>query len=296
MTVELQADGDSWNSKKFSLSGKSDSVSFTLEDLESGVYSIRARAADASDNESKYCEPVTYTLDATPPTVDSVTAQVSQADSQQVDISWSSGVEEDLAGFYLYRVSGSSSTRIGSVSVQSRQTDYTFTDKLSWDQCGKSYTYRVTATDRYGNEASAETEAPVTPQAPADTQQPTAVLTAPEAAFQGDALSFSAAGSSDDRGIVSYTWDFGDGKTASGKAVSHTYAAGGAYTVTLTLRDAAGNKTVKTQFFAQKVFQQPMVGVAGDAIQLVVSGHDCINMGLNGSSKGWQEHFAQLLF
>ena len=249
VTVELQKAGETdWDSHDFPLSGKSGSVSFTPENLKSGTYSLRAKAVDAAGNESAYSGIVTYTLDADAPTVSSVTAQLAEDDSQQVELSWTSGGESDLAGFYLYRISSSgSSTRIGSVSAQSGQTDYTFTDKLSWSQCGQSYTYRVTATDTYGNQASATTGTPVTPQAPADTQAPTAVLTAPETAFQGDALSFSAAGSSDDRGIVSYTWDFGDGKTASGKSVTHTYTAGGAYTVTLTLRDAAGNETSKTQ-------------------------------------------------
>ena len=248
VTVELQKEGETdWSSQDFSLSGKSGSVSFTLEDLESGEYSLRAKAVDAAGNVSGYSETTTYTLDATPPAAFSVTARVSQADSQQVDLSWTSGGERDLAGFYLYRVSSSgASTRIGSVSAQSGQTGYTFTDKLSWSQCGQSYTYRVTATDRYGNETAAVSNS-VIPQAPQDTQAPTAVLTAPETAFQEDALSFSAAGSGDDRGIVSYTWDFGDGKTASGKSVTHAYTAGGTYTVTLTLQDSAGNKTIKTQ-------------------------------------------------
>ena len=251
VTMELQAGETSWISRESPLSGRSGSVSITLEGLPSGTYSLRAKAMDAAGNESAYSDTVTYTLDATPPTVVDMAAQVSQADSQQVVLSWTSGGEEDLAGFYLYRISSSgSATRIGCVSARSEQTDYTFTDKLSWSQCGQPYTYRVTATDTYGNQASAETGAAVTPQAPADTQAPTAVLTAPDVAFQGDPLSFSAAGSSDDRGITSYRWTFGDGTSASGKSVTHTYAAGGAYTVTLTLRDAAGNEASKAQTVA----------------------------------------------
>ena len=248
VSVELKAEETSWRSLDLPLSGKSGSVSFTLDGLPSGAYSLRAKAVDAASNESAYSEIVTYILDATPPTVVNVTAQVSQADSQQVNISWTSGGEDDLAGFYLYRVSSTgSSTRIGSVSARNGQTAYTFTDKLSWNQCGQSYSYRVTATDIYGNEASVETETAVTPQAPHDTQAPMAVLTVPETAFQGDVLSFSAAGSSDDRGISSYHWDFGDGVTASGKSVTHAYTTGGTYTVTLTLSDAAGNSSSKGQ-------------------------------------------------
>lgn len=43
-----------------------------------------------------------------------------------------------------------------------------------------------------------------------------------------------------DGGIVSYSWNFGDGTTDSGPQVSHAYSAGGTYAVTLTVEDAAG--------------------------------------------------------
>ena len=50
---------------------------------------------------------------------------------------------------------------------------------------------------------------------------------------------FDASGSTDDVGITSRTWNFGDGNTGSGTSVSHTYAASGNYTVVLTVSDAA---------------------------------------------------------
>ena len=42
--------------------------------------------------------------------------------------------------------------------------------------------------------------------------------------------------------IVSYRWKFGDGKTGKGRKVKHAYKKRGRYTVTLTVRDAAGHK------------------------------------------------------
>lgn len=39
-------------------------------------------------------------------------------------------------------------------------------------------------------------------------------------------------------GGYSYSWNFGDGKTANSAAVSHTYQWSGAYTATLTVTDA----------------------------------------------------------
>lgn len=40
--------------------------------------------------------------------------------------------------------------------------------------------------------------------------------------------------------LVGYTWDFGDGTSASGAVVSHTYQAAGVYTATLTVTDSGG--------------------------------------------------------
>jgi plastocyanin len=45
---------------------------------------------------------------------------------------------------------------------------------------------------------------------------------------------------------VSYQWDFGDGNSAEGAPVSHTYAAPGEYTATLTASNSAGSVQAQT--------------------------------------------------
>jgi len=62
----------------------------------------------------------------------------------------------------------------------------------------------------------------------------------------GTPVIFNANGSSDNVGIVSYEWDFGDGVTGTGVTVIHTYTEPGTYTVTLTVRDAADNSGIDT--------------------------------------------------
>ena len=55
------------------------------------------------------------------------------------------------------------------------------------------------------------------------------------------AVSFDGWASSDPDGtIASHSWSFGDGATASGGTATHTYAAPGTYTATLTVMDNAG--------------------------------------------------------
>jgi len=57
----------------------------------------------------------------------------------------------------------------------------------------------------------------------------------------GLSCSFDASASSDSDGtIVSYAWDFGDGGAGSGLTASHTYAAGGTFSVGLTVTDNGG--------------------------------------------------------
>jgi PKD repeat protein len=64
--------------------------------------------------------------------------------------------------------------------------------------------------------------------------------------YPGEDVSFSASGSSDlDGGIVSYHWDFGDGNTADGITVLHSYFQAGYYVVTLTITDDEGATAIE---------------------------------------------------
>jgi PKD repeat protein len=67
------------------------------------------------------------------------------------------------------------------------------------------------------------------------------VASGPYTAQLGQAVSFGSSGSFDpDGSIASYHWNFGDGTFANSANPSHSYAAPGLYTATLTVTDNAG--------------------------------------------------------
>lgn len=55
------------------------------------------------------------------------------------------------------------------------------------------------------------------------------------------AVTFDASKTTGSSSIISYTWDFGDGTTGSGKIVNHIYKYTGKYTVTLTAKCSFGH-------------------------------------------------------
>lgn len=69
----------------------------------------------------------------------------------------------------------------------------------------------------------------------------------PSTARAGTELTFDASGSvvsntPKDNVAVGWAWEFGDGETARGESVTHTYEKAGTYTVKLTVTDSAGRQ------------------------------------------------------
>ncbi len=71
---------------------------------------------------------------------------------------------------------------------------------------------------------------------------------------------FNGTGSTDDVGIVSYSWAFGDGTTGTGATPSHTYVASGSYQVTLKVTDGGGltNSLTRTVTLSTGTNQPPI--------------------------------------
>jgi serine protease len=88
----------------------------------------------------------------------------------------------------------------------------------------------------------------------------------PVAAFtfscSGLTCSFTDASTDSDGSIVAWSWNFGDGATSSAQNPSRTFAAGGTYTVTLTVTDDDGATDAVSQ----------SVTVSAEASGIVLSG------------------------
>jgi len=94
-----------------------------------------------------------------------------------------------------------------------------------------------------------------------------APVSSPGAGLTGDegaAIAFNASASTDNLGIASYAWDFGDGSGATGSTGSHTYANAGTYTAALTVWDYSGNSAMSTTTVTVRDTKAPVPLGGGD--------------------------------
>ena len=202
---------------------------------------LKAVCVDVSGNISEEVTR-TYTIDDVAPEASDLTATVKE-DQSAIELTWTSGQEEDLAGFYLYRRSAGE-TKDNSICVLQKSAEdkeqYTFEDTTVQSLTG--YIYFVRSIDKYGNSADSNEVMITAPLIQVvDTTDPYAYISANSRGELGVEMTFSAASSYDDTGIVSYKWDFGDGSTADTMEAVHTYETAGTFEVTLTVADAAEN-------------------------------------------------------
>jgi len=119
-------------------------------------------------------------------------------------------------------------------------TDAAAPFEATWDSTTASegnHVVSVTAFDTAGQSAGAQVSVSVDNV----NNAPIANAGADKTDVVGALMSFDGSGSSDADGtILSYAWDFGDGATATGVSVSHTYAATGTYAVALIVTDNGG--------------------------------------------------------
>jgi PKD repeat protein len=125
-----------------------------------------------------------------------------------------------------------------------------------------TYTATLTVTDALGYSAQATTQVTAL--------VPTVTGTASYVGIANQSIAFTA--SATEPGVATgftYTWDFGDGGTASGASPSYAYAAAGTYTVTVTATDQAGASSSFTATATVEAFAPTASAGPGPVVNVV---------------------------
>ncbi len=174
----------------------------------------------------------------------------------QIDLnegdSFSIGVENLNPSNYSIIDPFTGSVTNGTFTIAAITTAYTGTWRLSNNLTGCVQDVAIVVTATTGNEA------PIAVAAATPLNGNAALL-----------VNFDGSGSSDDNGIVTYSWDFGDGSPIeTGPNPTHTYLTGGVYTATLTVTDNNGvdNVNTDTNTVVITVNAVPVANIVADPI------------------------------
>ena len=136
----------------------------------------------------------------------------------------------------------------GNSSGNSDKIGYSF-DNTSWTSYIAPFNITRTGTNILYYKATDKAgiaETPKTVTIKIDKTPPQANAGGNITANVSEQISFDGSGSTDDVGVVGYSWVFGDGSSAETQKSTHAYSVAGTYTVTLTVIDAAGNTASDT--------------------------------------------------
>ena len=103
----------------------------------------------------------------------------------------------------------------------------------------------------------------------------------------GQIVTFDAAASLDNDGtIIAYAWDFGDGGTAAGPVVTHTYAKSGTYPVTLSVTDNSTTSTAVVSDGLSVRVNEPPVAEAGADRRIAIGEVTTFDAGASADADG----------
>ncbi|MFA5719009.1 MAG: PKD domain-containing protein, partial [Desulfobulbaceae bacterium] len=200
-----------------------------------GSYDVTLKVTDAQGATDQETVIVTVT--------EPVISIAPQAAERSVSFTWSPN-PENVDGYRIYYKNGSSGPPYDGTAADEGSSPVATGNVTSFTLHGLSTTatYYFTITAYIGSvESDYAQEVVLLPEGAANSP-PTAVIAS--SATVGSAplqVQFDGSSSSDSDGsIVSYRWDLGDGSTATGAQVTHTYNTAGTFTAQLTVTDNDG--------------------------------------------------------
>jgi FOG: WD40-like repeat len=196
-------------------------------------------AADGAGNDAATSQAESVVLDA-PPTISAYA--VSNPSGQNVTVRFNA--TEQLSTISVSISNAESATLSSTDFTETAITGGNYTYDASYTGISDgTYTATLdTAADAAGNDGATGQQDSVI----VDTTPPTAAAGENQTVDEDTTVQFNGSNTTDNTGIASYNWSFGDGMNATGQTVTHTYTDSGEYTVTLTVEDAAGNQDIDT--------------------------------------------------
>ncbi len=207
------------------------------ENLPSGNCNLRFFATDKNGNVSQYYDAV-YNIKNQPPEAPYLTAE---PDDWRIWLFWEPIVNEDLAGYELYRRDSEQEDKLIKIFGLEFSTYIHEDGNINPYEI---YSYYVKAYDKYNNVSVSNI---VTVSSLANDPYPPIAKAGESFNIPiGVEAAFDASASTDNDMIASYLWDFGDGQTGTESVTTHVYETAGTYDATLTVTDPAGNANSDT--------------------------------------------------
>lgn len=206
--------------------------------LPDGTYTARAQQSNNA-GDTGYSGANTFTVDTTPPAVTVTSPAAGPSSNTTPAFAGAAGTAAgDLPGITAVVYAGTGTGGAVVQTLHATATGGSWSTTASSALAPGSYTVQAQQSDAAGNVGTSSPRTFTVTDTP-----PTASFTfTPAAPLSGQAVAFDGGASSDpDGSIVAWSWDFGDGSSAATtRQTTHTYAAAGAYTVSLTVTDDAG--------------------------------------------------------